>query len=251
MDRKLAAILAADVVGYSALMERDEKGTFERLKALRLRLLEPSVKGHHGRVFKLMGDGFLIEFGSVVDAIACALALQRAVGEAERDAAPESRIVLRMGVHLGDVIVEGRDRHGEGVNLAARLQQLAEPGGIAVSQAAYDQAKNKFAFEPRGQRRVKNIAEPIAVYGVKRDGVPSTREGRAPARWPWAAAAALILALAAGGYWFQQGATPARAKPGLAVMPFASFTAGERGERLATGSPRTSSPIFPASRIWT
>jgi TolB-like protein len=141
-----------------------------------------------------------------------------------------------MGVHLGDVIVEGRDRHGEGVNLAARLQQLAEPGGIAVSQAAYDQAKNKFAFERRGQRRVKNIAEPIAVYGVKRDGLPGTRKVRAPVRWTWAAAAAaLILMLAAGGYWLQQGATPARAKPGLAVMPFANFTAGEAGERLADG----------------
>jgi adenylate cyclase len=128
MDRKLAAILAADVVGYSALMEADEKGTFERLKAHRTEVFEPEVKRHHGRVFKLMGDGLLAEFGSVVDAVECAVAVQKTMATRNDDLSPGKRIDLRIGVNLGDVIIEGKDRHGEGVNIAARLQQLAPPG---------------------------------------------------------------------------------------------------------------------------
>jgi adenylate cyclase len=153
MERKLAAILAADVVGYSALMAADEAGTFARLRADRRELFGPEIKKHHGRIFKLMGDGLLAEFGSVVDAVECAVTLQR--GMAERNASvPESKhIEVRIGINLGEVIVEGEDRYGDGVNVAARLQQLAEPGGICVSGKVSKEVEKKlaFGFEPMGE----------------------------------------------------------------------------------------------------
>jgi len=168
MERHLAAILAADVVGYSRLMERDEADTFERLRAHRKELFEPEIANHHGRIFKLMGDGLLAEFGSVIDAVACAAALQH--GMATRNQATESdrRIEVRMAVTLGDVIVEGDDRYGEGVNLAARLQQISKPGEICVSQTVVDHVGNKlgFTFEPMGDHHVKNIERPVRVYRV-------------------------------------------------------------------------------------
>jgi len=168
MERKLAAILAADVVGYSALMETDEEGTFDRVQAGRKELFEPEIKKHHGRIFKLMGDGLLAEFGSVVDAVECAVTLQR--GMVERNASvPESKhIEVRIGINLGEVIVEGEDRYGEGVNVAARLQQLADPGGICVSGKVSKEVEKKlaFGFEPMGEQLMKNIAEPVACYRV-------------------------------------------------------------------------------------
>ena len=146
MERKLAAILAADVVGYAAHMERDEAGTFDRLQAGRKELFEPEIEKRHGRIFKLMGDGLLAEFSSVVDAVECAVSLQR--GLAERNAVvPEiERIQVRIGINLGEVIVEGDDRYGEGVNMAARLEQLAEPGGIFVSGKVAREVEKKLAF---------------------------------------------------------------------------------------------------------
>ena len=166
--RHLAAILAADVVGYSRLMEQDEAGTFERLRTHRKELFEPEIAKHQGRIFKLMGDGLLAEFGSVVDAVACAVALQRAMAERNAGLAKECRIDIRIGINLGDVIVEGDDRHGDGVNIAARLQQLAEPGGIAVSRTVVDHVKHKLAlaFESLGEQRLKNISEPVGAYRV-------------------------------------------------------------------------------------
>ena len=133
VERRLVAILAADVVGYSRLMAADEKGTYERLRALRRDFIDPEIAAHHGRVVKLMGDGALIEFGSVVDAVELAVAIQR--GMAERNAAlpPERRIEFRIGINVGDVIIEGEDIFGDGVNVAARLEGIAEPGGICVS----------------------------------------------------------------------------------------------------------------------
>src|SRR6187402_69982 len=133
MQRKLTAILAADVVGYSALMERDEAGTFDRLTAGRKEVFEPGIERHHGRIFKLMGDGLLAEFGSVVDAVECAVSLQRGLAERNADFPDDESIQVRIGINLGEVIVEGEDRYGEGVNIAARLEQLADPGGICVS----------------------------------------------------------------------------------------------------------------------
>ena len=171
MERKLSAILAADVVGYSALMERDEAGTFDRLKAARKELFEPEIKKHHGHIFKLMGDGLLAEFGSVVDAVECAVPAAR-LGRAQCGAPPNERIQVRIGVNLGEVIVEGKDRHGEGVNIAARLQQLAEPGGIWVSGKVAKEVEKKlaFGFRPMGDQQVKNMAEPISAYRVVLEG---------------------------------------------------------------------------------
>jgi TolB-like protein/Tfp pilus assembly protein PilF len=160
LERRLAAILAADVAGYTALMGADEAGTLERLTGLRQDFLEPLIGDHHGRVVKLMGDGILVEFASVVDAVACALAWQ--AGVAERDGA----LKFRIGINLGDVIVEGEDIHGDGVNVASRLEGLAEPSGICLSSDAYRQARGKIEaeFEDLGEQELKNVAEPVRVY---------------------------------------------------------------------------------------
>jgi class 3 adenylate cyclase/DNA-binding NarL/FixJ family response regulator len=169
MDRKLATILAVDVVGYSAHMERDELGTFERLRAVRKELYGPEIARHRGRVFKIMGDGVLAEFSSVVDAVECAVALQR--GLAQRNAAvPEdNRIEIRIGINLGEVIVEDEDCYGEGVNIATRLQQIAEPGCVYVSDKVAREAEKKLAFglEAMGEQKLKNLAEPVPVFRVQ------------------------------------------------------------------------------------
>ena len=168
MDRKLSAILAADVVGYSALMERDEAGTFERLRTGRKELFEPEIARHHGHIFKLMGDGMLAEFGSVVDSVECAVSLQRGLAERNASVPEAERIQVRIGINLGEVIVEGEDRYGDGVNIAARLQQLAAPGGICVSGKVAREVDKKlaFGFEPMGEQKVKNISEPVQAYRV-------------------------------------------------------------------------------------
>jgi adenylate cyclase len=168
MERKLAAILAADVVGYSALMETDEAGTFARLRAGRKELFEPEINKHHGRIFKLMGDGLLAEFSSVVDAVECAVTLQRGMMERNASVPEAERIEVRIGINLGEVIVEGEDCYGEGVNIAARLQELAEPGGICVSDKVSKEVEKKlaFGFEPMGEQMVKNMAEPVRVYRI-------------------------------------------------------------------------------------
>ena len=164
MQRKLTAILSADVVGYSGLMERDEAGTLERLKANRTAVFDPHVARHGGRQFKLMGDGALVEFASVVAAVNCALAIQDATEKA--DARP---IRYRIGINLGEVIVEGDDIYGEGVNVAARIQALAPVGGVALSRVVKDQVDGKTAcvFEDMGEHSVKNIERPVHVYSVR------------------------------------------------------------------------------------
>ena len=171
--RRLAAILVADVVGYSRLMEADEAGTLERLKYHRAAQIDPTIAKHHGRIIKLMGDGALVEFASVVDAVSCAVDIQRAMRT--RDAAePESgRIEFRIGINLGDLIVEGDDLYGDGLNIAARLESLAEPGGICVSAMVHQNVKAKLdlAFEDLGEQSLKNIAEPVRAYRVRLDGI--------------------------------------------------------------------------------
>jgi adenylate cyclase len=226
MDRKLAAILAADVVGYSALMEQDEAGTHERLKAGRKELFEPEIARHHGRVFKVMGDGMLAEFGSVVDAVECAVALQRGLAERNTAVPEEQRIRVRIGINLGEVIVEGEDRYGEGVNIAARLQELADAGGICVSGKVVKEVEKKlaFAFEPMGEQKVKNIAEPVQAFRVTLNGAPPKRLVPFPAKrlWPWAAAIAVVAALVA--VWFTvmkpAGLPTPSTIPSIAVLPF-------------------------------
>jgi len=168
VERKLAAILAADVVGYSRLMEADEEGTFAALQEIRSNRIDPLVAEHRGRIFKTTGDGLMVEFPSVVDAVRCAVALQGSVEEHAAGASEGRRLRLRVGVNLGDVIVERDDVFGDGVNVAARLEGLAEPGGVCVSQAVREMARGIDAidFEDRGEISVKNVARPIRVFGV-------------------------------------------------------------------------------------
>jgi class 3 adenylate cyclase len=171
-ERHLAAILATDVVGYSRQMERDEVGTLRRLRDLRQNLIEPKVAEHRGRIFKTMGDGFLAEFRSALDAVHCAVDIQRLMAARNLDLPEDGRLQLRIGINLGDVFHEGEDVFGDGVNIAARLESLAPPGGIYVSRAACDPIRERFAFdfEDLGEHRVKNITRPIQVFGIRIDG---------------------------------------------------------------------------------
>lgn len=197
MERRLAAILAADVVGYSRLMEVDEASTLEALKARRRNILAPLLAEHHGRIVKLMGDGVLVEFGSAVNAVRCAVELQHRMDDANASVAMDRRILLRIGVNLGDVMVEGGDLYGDGVNIAARLEAMAEPGGVWLSQAMVNHVRNKVEvrFEDLGEQTMKNIAQPVHAYRVA---------GAGPKR----AAASPGLP----------------AKPSIAVLPFANLS---------------------------
>jgi class 3 adenylate cyclase len=164
--RRLAAILVADVAGYSRLVSDDEEGTLERLRALRRNRIDPALAAHRGRIVKTTGDGILVEFASVLDAIRCAVALQR--GLAVSAAAESQRITYRFGIHLGDVVVDGDDVFGDTVNIAARLETLAEPGGICLSAAVYDQVCGKFdaEFADMGEQQLRNITRPVRAYRV-------------------------------------------------------------------------------------
>ncbi|MGH6752353.1 MAG: adenylate/guanylate cyclase domain-containing protein, partial [Bradyrhizobium sp.] len=178
--RRLAAILAADVVGYSRLMERDEDGTLAALKARRTDVLKPLVAKHQGRMFKATGDGVLVEFVSAVNAVQCAVELQQGMAAANGELPDEQRIVLRIGINLGDVMVEGGDLYGDGVNVAARLEALAEPASIWLSETVFSHVRTKVAlqFENLGERSLKNITEPVRVYRVasgSNDAYPAAR----------------------------------------------------------------------------
>jgi adenylate cyclase len=208
--RRLAAILAADVAGYSRLMGADEEGTLEALKAIRRELSDPKVREHRGRIVKTTGDGLLVEFASVVDAVRCAVEVQRAMAERNVDVPPDRRIELRMGINLGDIIKDGRDIFGDGVNVAARLEALAEPGEICVSRVVYDQVRDKLdlAFEDLGEQQVKNIARPVHVWRL-RLGAPPTVSASVPLALP--------------------------DKPSIAVLPFANLSGDPEQEYFADG----------------
>src|SRR4030095_10936308 len=180
MERRLAAILAADVVGYSRLMELDEAGTLDALTSRWQDILSPLLAAHHGRIVKLMGDGVLAEFASAVNAVRCSVELQKRMGEANAELASERRILLLIGLNLGDVMVEGGDLYGEGVNIAARLQSLAAAGGVWLSQTVVDHVRNKIElqFEDLGQQTLKNIQQPLRVYRVAGIGA---HDGATPA----------------------------------------------------------------------
>src|SRR5216684_4058762 len=170
--RRLAAILAADVVGYSRMIGADEEGTLVRLKSLRRRLIDPKIEEHGGRIVKTMGDGLLVEFHSVVDALRCADEVQRAMADAYASLPPERRIVFRIGIHQGDVVFEeDGDIFGDGVNIAARLEGIAEPGGICISSSTYDQVRGKVGIEfaDLGEQNLKNIDRPVRAYALVRD----------------------------------------------------------------------------------
>ena len=168
MERRLAAILAADVVGYSRLMGANEVGTLQSLQEHHEELVAPAIAQHGGRIVKLTGDGLLAEFGSVVSAVECAAGIQRAMPERNAETPPDRRIEYRVGINLDDVIIQGDDLFGEGVNVAARLEGVAMPGGIAVSQSVRDNVGNRLdlRFEDRGEQQLKNIAMPVRVYDI-------------------------------------------------------------------------------------
>ena len=171
--RRLTAILAADVAGYSRLMGADEEGTHERLRAHLRELIEPKIGEHRGRVVKNTGDGFLAEFQSVIDAVRCAVEVQRAMADRNAATPPEKRIEFRVGINLGDVIAERDDIFGDDVNVAARLEALAEPGGICVSRVVRDQVRDKlpYSLDDIGEQSVKNIARPVRVYAWRPEAI--------------------------------------------------------------------------------
>lgn len=243
MQRRLAAVMAADVVGYSAMMERDEAGAFERVSALRSDILGRAVAEHRGRIFKAMGDGFLVEFGSVVDAISCAVAVQATLTERNLTTPERERIELRIGVNVGDVIVDGDDLQGEGVNIAARLQQMADPGGVCASQAVVEQLSRKLpiAFDEVGEVRLKNIEKPVRAHRALIAGEiarPTRGDRRRIAPLSAALAAGLAVAVALG--WSatrapQPATGAAAAEATLAVLPFGDLSADASQRYLADG----------------
>src|SRR5215475_9071561 len=166
VQRRLAAILSADVVGYSRLMGLDETGTLDRLKAMRRELVDPQIAAHSGRMVKLMGDGALVEFASAVDAVTCAIEIQRQLREQEAGGSAANPIQFRIGINVGDIIIEGDDILGDGVNIAARIEGIAEPGGISISEDTWRQVQGKVAanFVDAGEQSLKNIARPVRVY---------------------------------------------------------------------------------------
>ncbi|MDJ0896564.1 MAG: adenylate/guanylate cyclase domain-containing protein [Alphaproteobacteria bacterium] len=180
MERRLAAILAADIVGFSRLMERDEVGTLAALKAHRRELIDPATAEHHGRLVKVVGDGLLVEFASVVNAVECAMAIQQGLVRRNEGQDPDSRIEFRIGIHLGDVMVEEDDLYGDGVNVAARLEALAAPGGVCLSQQALDQVETKLDLqcEDLGHRQVKNIARPVHAWSWSPPGPRQQSRGQ-------------------------------------------------------------------------
>jgi adenylate cyclase len=198
VERRLAAILAADVAGYSRLMGADEEGTLERLKAHRRELVDPKIREHRGRIVKTTGDGMLAEFPSVVDAVRCAVEIQRGMVDRIAEIPEDKRITFRIGINLGDVIIDGGDIYGDGVNIAARLEALAEPGGICISRVVRDQIRDKlsYPFEDMGEQSVKNIARPIRVYRMSAAIVASTPLLAALAQPPPSPRSAVAIAAA-------------------------------------------------------
>jgi len=213
VQRRLAAILAADVVGFSTLMGQDEEGTLERVKSLRRDVIEPRVEAHQGRVVKITGDGFLIEFSSPVEAVRCAREVQEALA-AKDPQEPNQALQVRIGINLGDIIIEGDgDIYGDGVNVAARLEQIAEPGSIWVSGKVYEEVRDKlpYGFKDRGEQQVKNISRPVRIYSLfpHPDGTRSDLAAKALPILP--------------------------EKPSIAVLPFTNLSGDREQDYFADG----------------
>jgi len=215
VERRLVAILAADVAGYSRLIEADEEGTLGRLRALRAETIDPRIAAHKGRIVKTTGDGLLVEFSSVVDAVRCAAEMQAAMAESNAPLPPDRRIDFRIGVHQGDIVVEDDDIFGDGVNIAARLEGLAEPGGICISARVREDAGGRLdlAFEDLGEQALRNISRPVRVFRVRcplPNPPPLAGKGRV-------------------------GVLPLPDKPPIAVLPFTNLSGDPEQEYFADG----------------
>lgn len=242
MERRIAAILAADMVGFSRLVELDEAGTLARQKRHRLELIDPTIRDHHGRIIKLTGDGLIAEFNSVVEAMQAAVLVQRAMIAREAEVPEDRRIRYRIAINLGDVVFDEGDIYGDGVNIAARLEALAEPGGIVVSGTAHDMLKSRgeVGYRPLGEKRLKNISTPVRVFQVT-DGPVAPHGGAVQGRFARPALVLLAAAVALGvlGWvWTRPDFTPVDPeemalelpkKPSIAVLPFE--TRGEAGSQ--------------------
>jgi adenylate cyclase len=265
-SRHLSAIFAADVAGYSRLMGADEEGTLNRLKAHRRQLVDPKITEHHGRIVKTTGDGMLVEFSSVVDAVRCAVEMQRAMVDRNAETVEEKRITFRIGINLGDVIADGDDIYGDGVNIAARLEALAEPGGICISGTVRDHIRDKlpYAFEDMGEQSVKNIARPVRVYAMDLAAVASmplvgalleTSPGRSRSPKHFLIAASIVAAVGLGiavwWVWPPGGSSTAPIQIPVAVGPQSSpapTTTGATGIKAAS-IPRLSIVVLPFSNL--
>jgi adenylate cyclase len=252
MERRLAAILIADVAGYSRLSQIDEEATRHCFQADLNEIISPKIAEHHGRLVKTMGDGLLVEFHSVVNALQCATDIQREKAWRNASVPPSARLEFRIGVNLGDIMVEGDDIHGDGVNIAARMQTLAKPGGIAISGTTYDQVKTKLdlGYTSLGKQKVRSIAEPIRVYRVNHEPGHVRPPIARFKDWRWrmvAIAAVLLIFAGAATYWWpiwdftqapqpvERFAYPLPEKPSVAVLPFINVSGDSEQDHLAEG----------------
>jgi adenylate cyclase len=253
--RHLAAILAADVAGYARLMSEHEETTLAGLRAWRHQIADPRTRAHHGRIIKSTGDGFLVEFQSVVDAVRCAVEMQREMAERNAVIPAERRIEFRIGINLGDIVAEDHDIFGDGVNVAARLEALADPAGICISRTVRDHIRDKlpYVFEDRGEQQVKNIARPVRVYALSPASIASTDLVAAPQRGATRtrisaglAAAVVVLVAGAGGWWlWLRPHVPYRAVPGVA----ADTNSGSSANGQAAAVPRLSIVVLPFDNL--